>query len=178
MKICVAIIDDQILVRKGLLHSFGGIEVTIDTDIGQVFMEKLSGKSLVPEICILSFQAIMLNNNQLLKDIKAKYKSMKVLIIATYNEEFLLRKMVHDGANEYIAKLCNANELKKAVFTLHKKKYYFDLIPEKVLELLRTDSKSVSIPEKYQHFISSNLAGLTVTEIAAERGLSKRTVKG
>ena len=180
--ISVALVDDQILFRKGLkeiLLSFGNIKVEIEASNGTTLMEMLAGGSPIPDICILSSPAILSDNNITLIDIKKKFKKVKVLILATYDHEFTIRKMMYDGANGFLTKNCYPIELRKAIHTLYKQKYYWEKVPTSVWESMVNHKRfGLSVTEKQLKFLSLCVAGLRYEDIATEMGISTSTIDG
>ncbi|PQJ09764.1 hypothetical protein CJD36_017710 [Flavipsychrobacter stenotrophus] len=180
-RISIALIDDQILFRKalkGLIHSFGNTDVIMEADNGSLLLDQINNNSEIPHICIISSQAIMLNNNETLKAIKKQYPGIKVLMLISYNEVFTFRKMVFDGANSVLTKNCQPEELQKAIYSLRKKKYYYESAPIDHREVFNRSNSPHSITNRQQTFLSLNLAGLSGVEIATKLGLSERTVDG
>ena len=179
--ISVALVDDQVLFRKALknlLLSWKNINVTIEADNGPMFIEKMRASTVIPDICILSSVAVMLDDNSLLKEIKNNFKNMKVLVIAPYDHDFSFCKMIHDGANGYLAKTCRPEELEEAIFTLRKQKHYFERDPVGAWELLNEYNTGISVTKNKRRFLSLIGADMSYEQIAGEMGISKRTVEG
>lgn len=182
-RIAVALVDDQALFRKGLkelLHSFGDldIDVTIEADNGSGLIAQLEDESKMPNVCILSSPAIMLNNNQALKTIKQHSSKLRVLVIVPHYNEFTFCKMLSDGANGYLPKSCQPDELLEAISTLHKQKFYTANVPPNIWESLEYFQKRFFISDLQQQFLELSAKDLNYDEIAQIMGKSERTVQG
>lgn len=176
----IAIIDDQVLLRKGLvelIHSFSDTDVIIEAENTEAFFDQIKDNVDIPDICIISSQAIMNNNNEALKAIKSKYSTIKVVMLVMYNEEYTFTKMMLDGANAVLTKNCQPKELQHAISFLRKNKYYFESVTKEIWENL-DNAHIATITEKQQVYMSLIVDGLSAAEIAVRMGLSERTVDG
>lgn len=179
-RISIAIIDDQVLLRKGLvelIHSFGDTDVIIEAENVEAFFDQINDNVDIPDICIIGSQAIMNNNNEALKTIKNKYSTIKVVMLTTYNEEYTYTKMMLDGANAVLTKSCQPKELQQAINFLRKHKYYFESVTKEIWENLG-DAHIAEITEKQQVYMSLAVEGLSAAEMATRMGLSERTIDG
>ncbi len=178
-KIRVALIDDNILFRKGLkalISSFGAFAVQADEDDAARLIAKLKNAKTVPDICILSSDALMLNNNQALKEIKGSLKNVKVLVLVRHYYEFAVYKMLYDGANGYLLKDCQPAELKKVLLAIHATGTYWE--PD-ILDTWPNTRKSDYTISKSQAIVLSFCAtNLTYTEMAERMRISPRTIDG
>ena len=178
-KIRIALIDDNILFRKSLkslLSSFEGFFVQADADNAPGLVDKLKSAKVLPDICIISSEALMLNNNQTLKELKSTFVNLKVLSLASYYNEFAVYKMLYDRADGYVLKNCNPTELKKALLIIHNTGKYWE---QDVLDNWpNTHRGDYTITKSQISFLSLCVTNLTYTEIAQKMGLSPRTIDG
>jgi two-component system invasion response regulator UvrY len=178
-KIKIALLDDNMLFRKGLkllLSSFEGFSVLIEADNLPALVDKLNNASVHPDICIISSHTLMQNNNQALKEIKRTFLNMRVLPLAQYYDLFAVYKMMHDGADGYVLKNCNPSELKKALSSIKETGRYWD--KELVDNLPNTSRGDYNITKSQLTFLSFCITDLTYHEMAERMGLSPRTIDG
>ncbi len=89
LRISLALVDDQILVRKALkalLQSLG-FEIQIEADDREMLINELAVAPSIPNVCIISSPTILLDNSQLMNLVNARYREMKVLLLANYYHE-------------------------------------------------------------------------------------------
>ena len=182
MSITIALVDDQILFRKGLkelLTSFGGIEVQIEAANGSELISKLSGKKSIPDICIMSSLACLWNNNWTAREIRYDFNKMKILVIAPSIHLYTIQNLLRAKVNGFLTKNAKPEELKKAVFAIHKNGTYWPKFPEKIsIALDRIKYSTRKIPESHLEFLKLCLEDLMYSEMGEKMGVSERTVEG
>jgi two-component system invasion response regulator UvrY len=180
--ISVALVDDQVLFRKGLaelLHSFGGFHVCIEADNKEMLLEKLRRAAAVPDICIISSNALMLHNNEIVKEIRSHFIQMRILVLAASYNEYSIVKMLSDGIRGYLLKNTSPDELVEALFMVYEQGHYRENISEELLESARNHIRNYTvITERQIHFMSLCMTNMTYEEMAREMGVVPKTVDG
>jgi len=183
MSIKVMLADDHILMREGikkLLEFDGSIEVIEQASDGIECLEKL--QKVNPDILLLDINMPRMNGIEVLEELKAKNKTLKVLILTVHSEVEYLVKAVDIGANGYILKDTGSAELKQAIESIINNDTYIQpsLIPALNSRLINRDvdkEKLESLTKREVEILSQVASGMFNKEIAANLNISERTVK-
>jgi len=183
MSIKVMLTDDHILMREGikkLLEFDGTIEVIEQAGDGIECLEKL--KKVTPDILLLDINMPKMNGIEVLEELKKKKSSLKVLILTVHSEVEYLVKAVDIGANGYILKDSDYNELKQAIEIILGGDSYIQpsLIPALNSRLINRDAdkeKLDSLTKREIEILTQVASGMFNKEIAANLSISERTVK-
>lgn len=179
----IALADDHAILRKGvaeLLSNFDNMNVNIEASNGKDLLQKLAGTSDMPHVCILDINMPEMNGYETAAHIKVAYPDMKILALSMYDGEANIIKMLKNGANGYILKDNDPDELRKAIEQVYNSGYYYsELVTGRMLHLIDKEKhKSNELTEREQAFIKLCCSELTYKEIADEMNLSPRTIDG
>jgi len=108
----IIIADDHLIFIDGLSSLLAG-----ENDI-QIEDVAIDGKELLyilerkkPDLILLDINMPGMNGLEALRFIKQSWPSIHVIILSTYNETHLIEKAKQNGANGYLLKNCNKEEL-------------------------------------------------------------------
>ena len=111
-KLSVIIADDHAMFIDGLcmlLQNEPGIEIMNIAASGKALLGLLHTNT--PDLILLDINMPGINGFDALKQIKNYHPKIKVIMLSTYNEEHLIEKAKAGGANGYILKNSDKNEL-------------------------------------------------------------------
>ena len=114
-KISVLLIDDHALFRIGLegLFEKRGIEVVAAVGSGEEGIEK--AKTLNPEVILLDMRMPGMNGTQVLRKIRDAGIEIPVVMLTTSNEERDLIESLRNGAQGYLLKDIEPDDLVKSL---------------------------------------------------------------
>jgi len=180
----IAYAEDHTAVRKSIiayLHELGGVKVIIEAENGKVLIEKLEQSAKLPDVCIIDINMPVMNGFETLAAIRERWKNCKVLILSTYSDEMYVLRMVTAGANGYLDKACNPEEIRRAVMSIHENgNYYTGVYLEKTLERLQ-DNKMLrpsNFTETEVIFLKYCCSELTYSQIAQQMNCTTKSVEG
>jgi DNA-binding NarL/FixJ family response regulator len=130
LKIFIA--DDHQLLIDGLSSFFkelDGFEVIGHANDGLVLLQEIATK--VPDIILLDLNMPKMDGMATLKNIKANYPNIKVIIISNYHQSQLIKETKALGANGYVLKNGSKSDLLSAIETVNSGKMYFPEEEEK-----------------------------------------------
>ncbi|RZL68835.1 MAG: response regulator transcription factor [Pedobacter sp.] len=130
LKIFIA--DDHQLLIDGLTSFFkelDGFEVIGHANDGLVLLQEMATK--VPDIILLDLNMPKMDGMATLKNIKANYPNIKVIIISNYHQSQLIKETKALGANGYVLKNGSKSDLLSAIETVNSGKMYFPEEEEK-----------------------------------------------
>lgn len=179
----VMIVDDHSLIREGLkqlLEFDGSIKVVGEAANGVECLENL--EKYDPEVLLLDINMPEMNGIEVLKKMKEKQSSVKVLILTVHNELEYLMNAVDIGVEGYIMKDSESAKLKKAIRAVRDGENYIQssLIPALNNQLLNRDvdkDKVASLTNRELEVLVQVANGMFNKEIATNLNISERTVK-
>lgn len=182
-KIKVMIADDHSLIREGLrqlLEFDGSIEIIAEASNGIECLEKLN--NFEPDVLLLDINMPEKNGIDVLKEMKEKGSSVKVLILTVHNELEYLMNAVDIGVDGYILKDSDFVELKRAINAVLDGDNYIQpsLIPALNNQLVNRDvekDKIALLTSRELEVLAQVANGMFNKEIATNLNISERTVK-
>ncbi len=125
-KITILIVDDHSIVRSGItsiLAQQGNIEVAGEAPNGEEALKKF--KACSPDIVLIDISLPDINGIELLKLIKCDKPQVKVIIFTMHEEAEYIYSAIENGANGYLHKNGDIEELVKAIEQVHAGKNFF-----------------------------------------------------
>ena len=116
--ITVLLVDDQRLLRAGLraiLESADDIEIIGEARNGREALKH--GRELRPSVFIMDLQMPMMNGHEAIRAIRAdpSLKETPVLVLTTFDDDDDVVEALAAGANGYLLKDLDAEDLRRAV---------------------------------------------------------------
>lgn len=186
-KIKVALIDDHILLRKGLaalVNSFDEFTVVFEADNGQDMQQKIKTDNL-PDLVLLDINMPKMDGYTSAQWLKQTYPLVKIMALSMYDNENAVIRMFKAGARGYILKDCEPPELKTALLSVIEKGYFYsELVTGKLIHSINkmeedADIRNVTqLNDKEIQFLKLACTELTYKEIAEQMYLSPRTIDG
>ncbi|MCK8494773.1 MULTISPECIES: response regulator transcription factor [Spirosoma] len=186
----VAIADDQVLFRKGLLsiiNGFEGIQVTLEAENGRALLEGLETATSFPDVVLLDLSMPELNGVEVTKRLNSAYPALKIIILSVYGEDRFVIHMIDLGVNGFLFKNVEPLEVERAIRTVVEKDFYVNDIfltamknrmsIKKPRQLLTVDLASSLTPRELE-VLGLICRQLTAQEIADRLSISTRTVDG
>lgn len=188
MNINIAIADDQKLFRKGmvaLLSTFENISLLFEAGNGIELLQLCEQAEIKPDVILLDLSMPEMNGLDALKILKQKYPTIAVIVLTIHEAENFILATIQAGANGYLAKNAEPEEVELAIREVHKNDFHFTL---PMLEIMRkglTKKIQSSQLEKQHNLTPREIEVLQLickqfnsVEIAEKLFLSNRTVEG
>jgi len=153
----IAIADDHKLIRAGItmiLREQPKFLVVQQASNGQELLDEIT--TTKPDVVLLDLEMPVLSGKETLIEIRKLNPNIRVLILTMHNNEAFIVQMMEHGANGYLIKNTDPDEVVQAIHKVMKSEFYF------------SDNVSIAM-----------LRGIANPEIKSERtlsghGLSKR----
>jgi DNA-binding NarL/FixJ family response regulator len=116
----VFIADDHPLLRMGLSLAFNAkdnIDVVGEADNGFDAIEKI--KQLLPDVALFDIDMPGLSGTAAIRVLRKIYPEMKILVLSTYNDENYIKESMHAGANGYLLKTIDIDNLVKIIVSFN-----------------------------------------------------------
>ena len=183
----VAITDDELLFRMGmkeLLDDGKTIQFIMEAGNGIELLEKLEVATELPDVLLLDFSMPGMNGMETFIKVREKYPLIKILMLSVmYNNSYIV-SLIEKGANGYLSKNTEPEEIRKALATVVSNDYYFNSDTIAVMhQRLAGKLHKVALPDepitnREKEVLELICTELTAGEIADKLYLSKRTVEG
>lgn len=188
MNINVAIADDQKLFRKGmaaLIGSFDQMTMLFEAENGRELLELCEQANTKPDIIVLDLSMPELNGLEALKILKEKHAEIKVIILTVHEAENFILATIQAGANGYLAKNAEPEEVELAIREVFKNDFYFTLPMLQIMrkgvtkkaQILNLDNED-NLTARETEVLKLICKQLSSSEIAEKLFLSNRTVEG
>jgi DNA-binding NarL/FixJ family response regulator len=177
----IVIVDDHLIVRRGFKEMLNG-EISFN-----VVYEAASGEELIQylkdnqcDVILLDISLPGQNGVDVLKYIRDRYPKIKVLVLSGFPEEKYAMPMIKNGANGYICKDCEEEELIKAIHLVSVGRRYFSpAVTEIMASELLTDTEELPherLSERELQVFIRLSQGESVSDIANVLNLSVKTI--
>ena len=176
----VFIADDHNIVREGLqlLFSTSPFQVIGEASDGETALHKILTE--LPDVAILDLNMPEMDGIEVTKRIKEKAPEIKVIILTIYTEEKFLVESMLAGADGYVLKTINKNELFLGIEEVCRGKKYIDgnLMQRAFFQVIRGEQKKDSVLTDRELDVLKLMArGKTNKEISSELYIGSDTVK-
>ena len=182
-KIRVLLADDHSIVRQGvrqLLESSKDIQVIAEAADGEE-ARALIEKNL-PDVAVLDIQMPNASGIEVTRWLRAHLPQIGVLILTAYDDDPYVMAVLQAGANGYVLKTSNADDLIQAVHDVNEGKSALDpSITKKLMSNLfkRMDVKPVEpLTDRELDVLRLAAKGYTNKAIGIQLNISDRTVQG
>jgi two-component system, NarL family, invasion response regulator UvrY len=180
-KLRILVADDHSIVREGIIKA---LSVNFP---GAEFCEACSSADVMKLVNESSWSLVILdismpgrNGMDVLKEIKAAYPDIKVIIFSMYPEDQFAVRAIKAGAAAYLTKDIPTKKLAEAIERILRGERYMtpsltDLITNEILEPRTKPVHEILSDREYQVFLYI-ASGKSVSDIAAELSLSVKTI--
>jgi len=186
-KIKIAIADDYKIFREGLkvgLSADDSLEVMLEADNGEDLLKAL--ETATPDIILMDLKMPIMDGMEATKEVRKKFPSIKVLVVSMYEDDKFIIHLMENGANGYLLKNAEPDEIRRSIYSVHENGYYFnDLVNKALLKklVLKNNLKpsfnqNIDLTEREQEVLKMICEEKTAAEIAKEIFLSPRSVEG
>lgn len=180
----IALADDHAILRKGvieILTKFDNLAVVIEAKNGKELIDKINSATALPDVCIVDINMPEMNGYETSAELKKLWPDMKILALSMYDTELNIIKMLRNGANGYVLKDSDPEELRVAILEVYKNGFYHsDLVTGRMLHILHDPNGKINIElnDRETQFLVHCCTELTYKEIADLMYLSPRTIDG
>jgi len=186
-KIKIAIADDYKIFREGLKISFASdhvLAVIHEADNGEDLLSNIEKEK--PDVILMDLKMPIIDGMEATQIIRKKYNDIKVLVVSMYDDDKFIIHLMEIGANGYLLKNAEPEEIRKAIYAVCENGYYFnDLVNKALLKklvmknnLVPSFNEDVKLSDQEHQVLQLICEEKTVSEIGAELSLSPRFIEG
>jgi DNA-binding NarL/FixJ family response regulator len=184
----IAIADDHKIFRDGIKMALGSkdnLKMLWEAEDGKEMMHKIAIKR--PDVLLMDIRMPEIDGINALQILRKEYADVKIIVLTMYDDEQMINKMMEMGANAYLTKTTDPNEIYQAIVTCVSDEFYFNdlvnkavmgkLIQKKNLRQNTVGETAVSFSEKEVKIIQLLAEDMTTEDISKIIFLSPRTIE-
>ena len=190
MKIRIAIVNNQVLFRKGLikiLSEYNDFDIWGEFDVLEDFIETIGVSEQNQPSILLSDQVMYHKNNRRLRAwIKNHIPDLKLLVVGSKSDEEFKRLVIRNGAKGLIATSSPISEILQAISCALKSNFYVNemISEEDLINLIQKKknpvnnfTKDLKLTKREKDIIKLICQEYSYKDIAYRLSISKRTVE-
>ena len=185
-EIKVAIADDHKIFRDGIRMSLSGkeyLKIIWEAEDGKDLIHKMKIK--LPDVLLMDIRMPEMDGINAISVLRKEYEEVRIIVLTMYDDQEMISKMMEMGANAYLTKTTDPDEIYNAILTCMNDDYYFnELLNKAVLMKLQQKKTTRQFYPNLIIFSEKELAILkliaedkTTEEISKEVYLSPRTIE-
>lgn len=178
-KIKIILVEDHISARQAysrVIEDEVNLSVIGEASNGAELLDLL--KESLPDVILLDLEMPVLNGYKTLPILKVQYPEIKVIVLSTHNEAYLVASLLQNGANSFLPKNCSLEDIILAINKVYLEGYFFDAsISKLIVKDLITNSNSLRLSDQEIKVLKLFCDGKSYKEIAESLYISLNTVK-
>ncbi len=185
-QIKVAIADDHKIFRDGIRMAMSGkeyLKIIWEAENGKDLMHKMRIK--LPDVLLMDIRMPEMDGVNAISLIRKEYENIKIIVLTMYDDQEMISRMMEMGANAYLTKNTDPEEIYNAILTCMNDDFYFNELVNKAVLLKLQHKKQikqyypnpVTFSEKELRILKLIAEDKTTEEISKEVFLSPRTIE-
>lgn len=186
-KIKYAIADDHKIFRRGIIATLADtpeLKLVLEAENGKELLNGLSKNK--PDVILLDLKMPEMDGIEAAQQIRKTDDDVKIIVISMYDDDKYVIHLMEIGANGYLLKNAEPEEIKTAIFSAYENGYYFNDFMNRALlkkithkaQIKPVFNKNVELTSREIEVLKLICQELTANEIANQIFLSPRTVEG
>ncbi|MEN9963504.1 MAG: hypothetical protein RL582_599 [Bacteroidota bacterium] len=182
----VAIADDHKIFRDGIKMALSGkdyLKIIWEAEDGKDLIHKMKIK--LPDVLLMDIRMPEMDGINAISLLRKEYEEVRIIVLTMYDDQEMISKMMEMGANAYLTKTTDPEEIYNAILTCMNDDFYFnDLLNKAVLMKLQQKKTTrqfypnpVKFTEKEISILKLIAQDKTTEEISKEVYLSPRTIE-
>ncbi len=184
----IAIADDHQIFRDGIKMALSGkvnLKMLWEAEDGKDLMNKVSSK--IPDVLLMDIRMPEIDGVNAIEMLRKEYEDLKIIVLTMYDDQQMISKMMEMGANAYLTKTTDPEEIYEAILTCMNEDFYFNslvnnavmgkLMQKKNVRLHYGNTVTITFSEKEVKILQLLAADKTTDEISKTIFLSPRTIE-
>ena len=143
-QIKVSIADDHKIFRDGIrmaLKDKEYLKILWEAEDGKDLMHKLQLK--IPDVLLMDIRMPEMDGINAISLIRKEYEAVKIIVLTMYDDQEMITRMMEMGANAYLTKTTDPEEIYQAILTCMNDDFYFNELVNKAVLLKLQHKKTV-----------------------------------
>jgi DNA-binding NarL/FixJ family response regulator len=184
----IAIADDHQIFRDGIkmaLSNKANLKMLWEAEDGKDLMHKISIKK--PDVLLMDIRMPEIDGISAIEMLRKEYEDIKIIVLTMYDDQQMISKMMEMGANAYLTKTTDPEEIYEAILTCMNDDFYFNslvnnavmgrLMQKKNVKHHYGSTVPISFSEKEIKILQLLAEDKTTEEISKIIFLSPRTIE-
>lgn len=184
----IAIADDHQIFRDGIKMALSGkqnLKMLWEAEDGKDLMHKIAIKK--PDVLLMDIRMPEIDGINAIEMLRKEYEDIKIIVLTMYDDQQMISKMMEMGANAYLTKTTDPEEIYEAILTCMNEDFYFNslvnnavmgkLMQKKNVRLHYGNTVTINFSEKEIRILQLLAADKTTDEISKIIFLSPRTIE-
>lgn len=182
----VAIADDHVLFRKGLVSLLTGeanIEIVLEANTGRELVQRITGIEV--DVVLMDVEMPDIDGIEATRLLRDAQPDVRVVILSAHNEKTMILHAIDNGARGYLLKDTSPDDVVDAINTVMQNGFCFNndishLLLKGIVEKEKFQSTFNAAPqltERETEVLQLICQEMTTTEIGDKLCLSPRTVE-
>src|SRR5947208_4254456 len=140
----IAIADDHKIFRDGIKMALAGkqdLKMLWEAEDGKDLMHKISIKK--PDVLLMDIRMPEIDGISAIEMLRKEYEDIKIIVLTMYDDQQMISKMMEMGANAYLTKTTDPEEIYEAILTCMNDDFYFNELVNKAVLLKLQHKKTI-----------------------------------
>ena len=182
----VAIADDHKIFRKGVILSlrpFTNLKFVLEAENGDELLKGIPEAD--PDVVLMDLRMPGKDGIETTKMMTKLYPKIKVVVLTMYEDERFVYHLMENGANGYLLKNAEPQDIRRAVMDVYEKGYYLNNFVNRILlkrsharqKVVPSLNSEITLSDKEKDVLRYICMEFTAQEIAKKMSISARTVE-
>ena len=182
----VAIADDHKIFRKGVILSlrpFTNIKFVQEAENGEDLLNGIAASQ--PDVVLMDLRMPTKDGIETTKVLSKLYPNIYIIVLSMYEDERFVFHMMENGANGYLLKNAEPQEIRRAIMEVSEKGYYLNNFVNRILlkksharqKVVPSLNNEITLSDKEKDVLRFICMEFTAQEIAKKMEISPRTVE-
>jgi DNA-binding NarL/FixJ family response regulator len=182
----VAIADDHKIFRKGVILSlrpFTNIKFVLEAENGDELLNGIAEAE--PDVVLMDLRMPGKDGIETTKLLSKQSPHIRIIVLSMYEDERFVSHMMENGANGYLLKNAEPQEIRRAIMDVYEKGYYLNTFVNRILlkkahakqKVIPSLNNEITLSDKERDVLKFICMEFTAQEIAQKMEISPRTVE-
>lgn len=182
----MAIADDHKIFRKGVvlsLRPFTNIKFVLEADNGDDLLNGIAEAE--PDVVLMDLRMPGKDGMETTKLLTKQHPNIHIIVLSMYEDERFVSHMMENGANGYLLKNAEPQEIRRAIMDVYEKGYYLNNFVNRILlkkshakqKVIPSLNNEITLSERERDVLKFICMEFTAQEIAQKMDISPRTVE-
>jgi DNA-binding NarL/FixJ family response regulator len=182
----VAIADDHKIFRDGIRMALSGkeyLKIIWEAEDGKDLLHKIKIK--MPNVLLMDIRMPEMDGVNAISLLRKEYEEVKIIVLTMYDDQEMISRMMEMGANAYLTKTTDPEEIYNAILGCMNDDFYFNDLVNKAVMMKLQHKKSakqyypnpIKFTDKELKILRLLAEDKTTEEISKEVYLSPRTIE-
>jgi DNA-binding NarL/FixJ family response regulator len=130
----ISIADDHKIFRDGIKMALSpreDLKMIWEAEDGKDLLHKIAIKE--PDLLLMDIRMPEIDGINAIEMLRKEYENLKIIVLSMYDDQQMISKMMEMGANAYLTKTTDPDEIYEAILTCMNEEFYFNQLVNKAV---------------------------------------------